>query len=138
MSRFKPPSCFVHDPRWHEAWSEFLTRILDMVVANQESHLVSGAFEKTMNAFSGHPIVEAEESNAALQSRSNQKMVFLVMLLQVKILGNLLLFMCSRTIVKKGTRTITDSCHHGRNTRRGRGAHRHQSQRHQPPTLARR
>lgn len=114
-----------------------LTRILDMVVANQESHLVSDAFEKTMNAFSAHPTVEAEESNAALQSRSNRKTVFLAMRLQVKTLGNLWLPMCNRTVlVKKGTRTITDSCRLGRNIRQAREAHRHQSQRHQPLTLA--
>lgn len=115
-----------------------LTSILDMAVANQEDHHVSDAFEKTMNAFSDHLIVEAEESNAALQSRSSQKMEFLVTLLRAKISDNPLLLKCNRTVlVKKGTRTITDSCHLGRNIRQGREAPQHQFQRHQLLTLAR-
>lgn len=32
-----------------------------MAVASQENHLVSDAFEKTMNVFSDHLIVVAEE-----------------------------------------------------------------------------
>lgn len=109
-----------------------------MVVANQEGHLVSDVFGKIMNAFLDHPIVEAEGSNAAPQSPSNRKMVFLAMLLQVKISGSLLLLNCNRTILaKKGTRITTDNCRLGRSIRQGRGARQHQFQRRQLLTPAR-
>lgn len=52
-----------------------------MAVANQENRLVSDVSEKTMNVFSDHLIVVAEESNAMLQSRSNQRLMLIVLLL---------------------------------------------------------
>ena len=110
-----------------------------MAVANQENHLVSDVFEKIMNAFSGPPIVVAEESSVVLQSRSNQRTIYLVSLLQVRTPDNPLSLLCSKTdLVRKGTKTITGAYHLGHNTRQDRGVHRRQLQRHQLLTPARR
>jgi hypothetical protein len=110
-----------------------------MAVANQENHLVSDVSEKITNAFSGPPTVAAEESSAVLQSLSNQRTMFLVLLLRAKILDNPLSLLCSKTdLARKGTKTITGVYHLGHNTRQDRGVHRHQLQRHQLLIPARR
>jgi hypothetical protein len=108
-----------------------------MEVANQENHLVSDVFEKTMNVFSAHLIAAAEELNAMLQSRSNQKTNSLMLLLKVKIPDSPLFLLCSKTVlVRKETKATTDACHLGHNIHQDRGAHRHQFQRHQLLILA--
>ena len=108
-----------------------------MAVANQENHLVSDVFEKTTNAFSAPLIVVAEELSAVLQTQSNQRTMFLVLLLQAKILDNPLWLLCLKTdLVRIGIKTTTDAYPLGRSIRQDRGAHRHQPQRHQPLTLA--
>jgi hypothetical protein len=135
ISRFKPQSCLIHDP--HIEFKSDLS--IDMAVANQENHPVSDVFEKTMNVFSGHLIVVAEESNAILQSRSNRRMRFLKLLPRVKTPDSPLFLLCNKIVlVRKGTKTITDAYHLGHNTHQDRGVHRHQFQMHQPLTLAQR
>jgi hypothetical protein len=134
ISRFKPQSCFVHDIIKFNS-----DQSIDMAVANQENHLVSDVFEKTMNVSSGHLIAVAEESNAMLRSRSNQRMRCLKLLPQVKIPHSPLSLLFSKTVlVRKGTKTITDAYHLGHNTHQDREVHRHQFQMHRPLTLARR
>jgi len=110
-----------------------------MAVANRENHLVSDAFERTMNVFSDHLIVVAEESNAMLQNRNNQRLMYLVLLPRVKTLDNLPSHLCNKTVfMSKAMKTTTDAYHLGNNTRRVRGVHRPQLQKRQPLTLARR
>jgi len=110
-----------------------------MEVANQENHLVSDVFEKIMSASLGHLIVAAEESNAVLRDRSNQKMIFLMLLPKAKISDNPQFLPSNKTILaRKGTKAITDACHLGHSIHQDRGAHRHQSQRHRLLILARR
>jgi hypothetical protein len=122
----------------HEAWSKSDSDLsIDMEVANQENHLVSDVLEKTMSAFSDRLIAAAEESNAMLQGRSNQKTNFLMLLPKVKIPDSPLFLLCSKTVlVRKETKATIDACHLGHNIHQDRGAHRHQFQRHQLLTLA--
>jgi hypothetical protein len=123
----------------HEAWSKFDSDLsIDMEVANQENRHVSDVFEKIMSVFLAHLIVVAEESNAMLRNQSNLKMTFLMLLLKVKIPDNPLFLLCSKTVlVRKRTEATIDACHLGHNIHQDRGAHRHQSQRHQLLILVR-